>query len=124
MFMFNFMETIFPIFFIIVFVIVIGTFISTGVSGFSRWHKDNTSPRLTVMATVISKRSHVGYHSHHDVNHHSRSRGYTHYFITFQVESGDRMELQVDGTESGLLVEGDTGLLTFQGTRFLGFERK
>lgn len=124
MFMFNFMETIFPIFFIIVFVIVIGTFISTGVSGFSRWKKNNDSPRLTVLATVVNKRSHVGYHDHHDANHHVHSRGYTDYYITFQVESGDRMELQVNGAESGLLVEGDTGLLTFQGTRFLGFERK
>jgi hypothetical protein len=34
------------------------------------------------------------------------------------------MELRVDGEEYGLLVEGDQGLLTFQGTRYLGFERR
>jgi hypothetical protein len=33
------------------------------------------------------------------------------------------MELQMQGQESGLLIEGDTGKLTFQGTRYLGFER-
>ena len=30
----------------------------------------------------------------------------------------------MDGDEYGLLVEGDQGLLTFQGTRYLGFERR
>ena len=28
------------------------------------------------------------------------------------------------GTEYGLLAEGDRGKLTFQGTRYLGFERQ
>ena len=45
----------------------------------------------------------------------------TRYYVTFQVESGDRMEFSVSGREYGLLVEGDTGRLTFQGTRYLGF---
>ena len=44
-----------------------------------------------------------------------RSRG--------SVRAGDRMELEVPDMEYGLLVEGDRGRLTFQGTRFLGFER-
>jgi len=39
------------------------------------------------------------------------------------VESGDRFELQLQGQEYGLLVEGDRGKLTFQGTRFLEFQR-
>ena len=48
----------------------------------------------------------------------------TSYYVTFQVESGDRMELSVRGKEYGLLAEGDYGRLTFQGTRYLGFQRK
>ena len=47
----------------------------------------------------------------------------TSYYATFQVESGDRMELLLNGREYGLLAEGDRGWLTFQGTRYLGFER-
>lgn len=47
----------------------------------------------------------------------------TFYYATFQVESGDRMELHVPRNEYGMLVEGDNGRLTFQGTRYLGFER-
>ena len=48
---------------------------------------------------------------------------FTTYYVTFQVESGDRMELAVDGEDYGMLVEGDRGRLSFQGTRYLGFER-
>lgn len=35
----------------------------------------------------------------------------------------DRMELRVSGSEYGMLVEGDYGILSFQGTRYLGFDR-
>ena len=48
---------------------------------------------------------------------------FTTYYVTFQVESGDRMELTVSGPDYGMLVEGDIGKLSFQGTRYLGFER-
>ena len=41
----------------------------------------------------------------------------------FEVESGDRMEFSVYGEEYGMLAEGDEGKLTFQGSRYLGFER-
>ena len=51
-------------------------------------------------------------------NHISHS---TTYYVTFQVESGDRMEMLVSGMEYGMLVEGDYGKLTFQGTRYLDF---
>jgi hypothetical protein len=44
-------------------------------------------------------------------------------YVTFEVESGDRMEFHVAGHEYGMLIEGDTGNLTFQGTRYLGFDR-
>ena len=37
--------------------------------------------------------------------------------------NGDRMELLIPSTQFGYLAEGDTGRLSFQGTRFLGFER-
>lgn len=47
----------------------------------------------------------------------------TRYYVTFQVESGDRMEFSVTGLEYGMLAEGDIGKLTFQGTRYLSFER-
>ena len=115
---FDFMFNVFPIIFIIMFVIILGTFIFTFVKSLSQWNKNNKSPRLTVPATVVSKRADVSSRRHDGHTHRSTS-----YFVTFQVESGDRMELQLQGHEYGLIVEGDRGMVTFQGTRFLGFER-
>lgn len=121
---FDVIFAVFPILFIIVFVLVIGTFIVTAVRGVSTWNKNNASPRLTVSARVVSKRTDVTHHHHHSGG---TGVGHTHsstwYYATFQVESGDRMELSVTGPEYGMLAEGDQGSLSFQGTRFLGFER-
>ena len=41
---FGLMDALFPVFFIIIFVIVIGTFIATGVRSVSRWNRNNNSP--------------------------------------------------------------------------------
>ena len=114
---------IFQIMFGLVFVLTIGTFIVIAVKGISQWNKNNHSPRLTVPATIVAKRTNVSRHRHSGANGHHHHTTSTTYYVTFQVESGDRMELQLAGTEYGLLVEGDHGNLTFQGTRFLEFER-
>lgn len=121
---FDAMFTIFPILFMIVFVIVIGTFIVTAARGVSTWNKNNASPRLTVSARVVSKRTDVTHHHHHSGGSGvGQIHSATWYYATFQVESGDRMELAVSGSEYGMLAEGDQGSLTFQGTRYLSFER-
>ncbi len=113
-FIFGGMFTIVSLLVIAVFVIVLVKIIGT-------WHKNNNSPRLTVPAAVVDKRT---AYSHHHTGHGHVGHHHTHYYVTFEVESGDRMELSVMGTEFGLLVEGDKGRLTFQGTRYLGFERE
>jgi len=113
----------FGIMFTIVFVLVIGMFIVIAVKGIGQWNKNNHSPRLTVPATVVAKRTNVSHHRHGGANGHHHHHTSTSYYVTFQVESGDRMEFHVTGQEYGLLVEGDSGNLTFQGTRYLGFER-
>lgn len=114
----------FEVMFMLVFVLVIGTFVVTAVRGISQWNKNNNSPRLTVMATVVAKRTQVSHHHHAGgADHVGHTTSSTRYYATFQVESGDRMELCVSGYEYGMLVEGDQGKLSFQGTRYLGFER-
>ena len=120
---FGFGFAAFEVMFTIVFVIVIGTFVVTAVRGIGRWNKNNNSPRLTVPATVVAKRTNVTRHRHGGANGHHHHHTSTSYYVTFQVDSGDRMELDVAGEEYGLLVEGDRGNLSFQGTRYLGFER-
>ena len=114
---------LFGIMFVIVFLLVTGTFIVVIVKGIGEWNRNNHSPRLTVSATVAAKRTNVSRHHHggvNDIHHHHTS---TTYYVTFQVESGDRMEFCISGQQYGLLIEGDCGKLTFQGTRYLGFER-
>ena len=71
---------------------------------------------------VTAKRTNVSRHSGADGVGHTASS--TTYYATFEVESGDRMELQLSGQDYGLLAEGDRGYLTFQGSRYLGFERE
>ena len=113
----------FNIMFTIVFVLVIGTFVVILVKGICEWNKNNHSPRLTVPATIIAKRTNVSRHRHGGTNGHHHHHTSTTYYVTFQVESGDRMEFHISGQEYGLLIEGDHGNLSFQGTRYLGFER-
>ena len=118
--------SVFPGLFGLVFVSVLGIIIFAAVRGFSQWSRNNHSPQLTVWAHVVAKRTRVDHHHQASgvdpaITHHSTS---TTYYATFQVQSGDRMELRVNGKQYGLLAEGDFGSLTFQGTRFLGFERQ
>ncbi len=113
----------FEIMFGLVFFLVIGMFIVTAVRGIAEWTSNNNSPRLTVPAAIVSKRSHTSHH-HHNHNGHHHTTHSTSYYVTFQVESGDRLELKMTGREYGMLAEGDAGMLSFQGTRYLGFERK
>ena len=87
------------------------------------WNKNNHSPRLTVPVTLVEKRS--------EVHRYPVSAGKvqtmhtsTSYYATFQVESGDRMEFEISDMEYGMLAEGDRGMLTFQGTRYLNFRRE
>ena len=119
---FNFGFGMFGIMFTLMFILVFGIFLVTIIRGIGQWNKNNNSPRLTVPATVVSKRSHTSHH-HHNTGGHHHTHHSTSYYVTFQVDSGDRMELHMTGQEYGMLVEGDKGNLTFQGTRYLGFER-
>ena len=115
---------LFGIMFSLVFMLVFAMFIMTFVKGISQWNKNNNSPRLTVPAVVVAKRTNVSHHHHGGVDNLHHHHTSTTYYVTFQVESGDRMELHMSGSEYGLLVEGDAGMLSFQGTRYLGFVRE
>lgn len=114
----------FQIMFYLIFFIVIGTIIVRVVRGMTTWHKNNQSPVLTVNAKVIAKRTNVSTHHHNDGNNNGmHTSSSTSYYVTFEVKSGDRIELMVSGQEFGMLIEGDYGELTFQGTRYKAFER-
>lgn len=116
------MFNLIPIIVIIGFIVVFGLIIVSVIQGVGQWNKNNNSPVLTVSATVVAKRGEIHHHDHH-TNDHMHHTSSTTYYVTFQVESGDRIELKVTGSEYGMLVEQDEGNLTFQGNRYLGFER-
>ena len=113
--------SIFFLFFILIFLLVMVGFVVILVKMISSWHKNNQSPRLTVAARVVAKRT--DYSHHHGHRDHSSHHISTWYYVTFQVDSGDRMEFCVSGSQYGMLIEGDQGMLTFQGARFLSFSR-
>ncbi len=104
--------SVFNIVFTIIFIIVICSILVQVGRSISTGMKNTSSPTLTVAVKVLDKRMRV-----------RGDRSRSTYFVTFEVESGDRMELQVADNYYGTIVEGDTGKLTFQGTRFLKFER-
>ena len=104
--MFDVMDSVFPILFGLVFCLVIGMFIYAIVTGVKEKRANDAAPVLTVEALVKTKRM-DSYHT-----------------APFEVESGDRLELQVSNYEYGQLAEGDRGKLTFQRKRFLKFERE
>ena len=121
-------DFIFPLMFVLVFSLVAVTIIVTLVRGASEWNSNNHSPKLGVEATCVSKRTNVTHHNEPVAGDISGAHGYTHssntaYYAAFEVESGDRMEFHISGPQYGKLREGDTGTLSFQGTRFLSFDR-
>lgn len=94
--------------------VIIIVIICVIISGLIRWSRNNHSPILTVDARIVSKRQNVSG---------SDSSTSTWYYVTFELENRERIELPVSGKEYGMLAEGDSGKLTFQGTRYKGFER-
>jgi len=104
------------VFFAVVLVAVVTVFVLAAVRGAGQWTRDNASPLLTGPATVVAKRGHVWGGS-------GDTGASTTYYATFQLPTGERVELPVPGPQFGQLVEGDRGVLTHQGTRFKGFAR-
>lgn len=115
---------LFRIMFALAFVLVIGMFLVFAVKGIVQWNQNNHSPRLTVPAVIVAKRTNVTRHHRGGADGHHHHHTSTSYYVTFQFGGGDRMELLVSGSEYGMLVEGDQGDLSFQGTRYLSFVRK
>ena len=106
---FDIMFTIVPIMIGVIFIMVIGTFISRGAN----YASQKAKPEQAVAAKVISKRQHVW-----------GDRSHTNYYATFELENSERVEYLIPAKEIGFLVEGDYGILRHQGTLFVGFSRE
>lgn len=84
------------------------------------------SPKKTLKAVVVGKRADVSCdHGWTKANgRDGKFHTYSTYFTTFEMENGDRIELEMQGPAYGLLVNGDVGELTFKGSRYIDFERE
>lgn len=121
---FDLMFNVIPFLIIAMFILVFVILAITAVKAITRWNQNNHSPVLTVTASVTAKRADITHSTHSQADNTGMTfSSNTTYFTTFEMESGDRMELKVAAAEYGMLAEGDTGSLTFQGTRFLNFKR-
>ncbi|MGI6509598.1 MAG: DUF2500 domain-containing protein [Erysipelotrichaceae bacterium] len=102
-------ELIFQILFLGIFILVISIFAVTIYKGLKEKRNNDKSAVLKRRATVVGKR--IDVHS------------FTTYYVTFELDNNIRSEFAVSGEDYGLLANDDYGLLTFQGTRFISFER-
>ncbi|WP_379154115.1 DUF2500 domain-containing protein [Paenibacillus sp. sgz5001063] len=116
--MFDLTGTVIPIFL----AVVIGIVAVSAGRGLFVWSRNNSSPLLTIPARIVSKRSEVRQQQLQDDTNNSRTS--TIYYLTYELENGARMEFKVDGNEYGMSAEGDRGILTYQGTRYQGFQRQ
>lgn len=89
-----------------------------------QWIKNNRTAKLSVPATVFGKRILTVWHST------SLEYGFTNrkeylYYVTFKLENGECIEfcLNYRKKEYNRLKEGNVGVLNYQGTRYLGFEK-
>lgn len=76
--------------------------------------RDRSGPVITTPATVLGRRQMLLP---------GTSTARTAYFATFGLPDGNRIELRVPLDQAGLILEGDRGLLTYQGVFARRFER-
>ncbi len=119
---------VFELLFLMVFAMVAAFIAANLVKDTKEWNQNNHSPRLTIPCKIVGKRAEVSYTQRPiggDVNDVSRMQmvSCTTHYVTFQADDGEQMEFSVDDREYGLLSEGEFGKLSFQGTRFLDFEK-
>lgn len=119
--MFDALFSLFVVLFMVLFLTIL-------IKGIRQWHHNNQSPVLTRTVTVVSKRRHVNHHMNPVAGDITGAHGYhttssSSYYVTFQEENGNREEFCLNGRDYGMMVEGDVGTLTSQGTRFLKFQR-
>lgn len=103
----------FFVFFAIMFMGVFGSVIAIIIRKVTEEVNNSSQPEEKLPAVVVSKRMHMTGGEHAS----------TFYYATFEFEDDRRMELVMNGTQYGILAEGDRGILRKKGTRFVAFTR-
>lgn len=100
--------------------LAVGLILFVVIRSLLQWQWNNSQPVLAVGARVVTKRTKVSGSRSGDSGGVTR----TYYYCTFEDETGTRREFRISGQEYGQLVEADEGTLTYQGTRYHGFQRR
>ncbi len=113
-------DTLFNLFFVafgLLFLVFLGNSVRLFLKQQAIKRHNDLSPILTKQAEIVSKRSAIWGGS-------GDSSVKTSYFATFEFsDDKNRLEFIIPFKEYGLMVENDLGELTFQGTRFITFQR-
>ncbi|WP_405113508.1 DUF2500 domain-containing protein [Paenibacillus sp. FSL K6-1217] len=116
--MFDFTGTVLPVFL----AVVVGIIAVSAGRGLLQWSRNNNAPLQSIPARIVSKRTEVRQQQSQEDSLSSRTS--TTYYLTYEAEDGVRREFKVEGQEYGMSAEGDQGILTYQGTRYHGFQRR
>lgn len=118
------------------FVIIIMSLIRIGIIGaiiffianhFSKSNVNRNAPVYSILTVVTGKKSvdknnnYNNYGQNQFCNHHRHN--FSICTISFCDEYNNHIELPVNQNEFDMIVEGDHGILTFQGNKFLSFKR-
>jgi hypothetical protein len=109
--------------FVTVMMVLVGSLILIAIiRSISNSARNASLPIQIEPAKVVTKRFHVsgGGGGRNDM---AGSPVWENYYVTFELQNGERIELGVKGPEYGMLAEGDIGELTYQGTWYKGFQR-
>ncbi len=101
--------SIVPILMMIIFAIIIGTIVFRILS----YLNDKRKPIVSCSAKVLDKREHFRRTGEHGSS--------TTYYVTFELDNNERIELRIPHRKIGYVVKGDRGILNFQGKLFVDF---
>lgn len=124
---FGYSVWIFGILFVVALLIVLGGIAAIVIGLIVKKRKNDRAPRRTRKARVLDKREDWTYHQQAvagDITgaHGYETLSYQHFYVRFAIADGEPEEWETDQKTYDLVREGDTGMLTVQGTRFLSWQ--
>lgn len=117
--MFESSANFYTVSFIAMFCIIVGLSLIIVVR---QWWKNRHSPLIVTQATILDK--HIEEHyikSKRNAGIGYRTRKVLIYYITFNLEGGEHIELRTNELVYSELQKGDYGKLTFKGSKYMGF---
>lgn len=119
--MLDFNENIYICFFIVMAVLIVGV---CAIIIVKQWLKNKRFPVITVRAKIsdLNIRNYSGYRNGYQTP--GRDSATFHiYYVVFVTENGKQIEFAVRKTQYYKLKKGYSGKLTFQGTKFIRFNK-